>query len=103
LTGAVEPAEAYRQRGTGRGRGWMGDLIELESSSDTVEDQPREHEGILGAVDGPVSARSSRDLKMKGKANAGANVTATEEALLRERFPPRGRMVDAQTGSGRRR
>jgi hypothetical protein len=125
ITGVVGSEEAYRQQGRGRLR--MGDLIELENSGDTVEDRDRDqegfgagveqghHEGVLGggggggAFDGPAtgSGRSSRDLlKRRGSANAATGsgsggVTATEEALLRERFPPRGRMVGAQT-KGRR-
>jgi hypothetical protein len=126
ITGVVGSEEAYRQQGRGRLR--MGDLIELESSGDTVEDWDRDqigfgagvgqghHEGVLGgggvgggAFGGPAtgSGRSSRDLvKRRESAHAATGsgsggVTATEEALLRERFPPRGRMVDAQT-KGRR-
>jgi hypothetical protein len=104
LAGTVEPAEAYRRQGR------MADLIELESSAEAAEDQGAglgaDEEGILtAAFDGPASGRPSRELLSRGKgtansnahahANVGATVTATEEALLRERFPPRGRMVDA--------
>lgn len=118
-----------QQKGRGRGRVRMGDLIELESNGESFEwDQVggieagegfghgHEHDGVsmggnsaVTAFDGPSSARSSRDLlSSRGNGNGNGNgkgvaadVTATEEALLRERFPPRGRMVDAQTNRNR--
>ncbi len=101
IAGSMEPGEAYRQQGR------MGDLIELESS-DPIEDERsglgQHDEGVLGAgadaFDGPASGRSSRDI-LKGRGTATTDVTATEEALLRERFPPRGRTVDAQTNKWR--
>lgn len=103
LAGTMEPAEAYRRQTR------MGDLIELETSGDAVEDQGRaldldEGGGFGDAFDGSASGRPSRDFSGRGRgnANAGVTVTATEEALLRERFPPRGRMVDAQTTHKRR-
>ena len=103
LAGTMEPAEAYRRQTR------MGDLIELEASGDAVEDQGRaldldEGGGFGDAFDGSASGRPSRDFSGRGRgnANAGVTVTATEEALLRERFPPRGRMVDAQTTHKRR-
>lgn len=103
LAGTVEPTEAYRRQGR------MADLIELESSGDVVEDhgggfEADEEGGLGGAFDGPASGRPSRDLlsQARGNAKVGVTVTATEEALLRERFPPRGRMVDAQTMHRRR-
>ena len=100
LSGSIEPTEAYKQQSR------MGDLIELESSTDVIEGHGGaggglgQHEGVLcaSALDAPVSGRSSRELP-KGKGATGA--TGTEEALLRERFPPRGRMVDAQTNRRR--
>jgi LysM repeat protein len=105
IAGSMEPAEAWRQHGGSR----MGDLIELESSGDTAEDAAdgvghgtgqQGNENVIAAFDGPASGRNSRDL-LKGKSTTTAGVTATEEALLRERFPPRGRMVDAQTNRRR--
>jgi LysM repeat protein len=94
LAGSVEGNDAYRQQSR------MGDLIELESSGEAMEDQEHGglehlHGGVVTASDGPAPGRSSisRDL-LKGREMAG--ITATEEALLREQFPPRGRMVDAQ-------
>ncbi|ERF74795.1 hypothetical protein EPUS_03179 [Endocarpon pusillum Z07020] len=125
ITGNPEPEEVYRRLGGGAGSGGrngMGDLIELEDSSgDTVMEE--HHMGVLGAstcasvpaFDGPASRPgsgwNSRDLlTLKGKGSAGVGVTASatasaieEEALLRERFPPRGRMVDAQTNVSSRR
>lgn len=108
LAGSLESGDAYRQQ-----QAKLGDLIELESSGDTVDgeqddivvDGPvaQKRGRVSAAVDGPESSTggrtSSREL-FRGKAIAGV-VTATEEALLRERFPPRGRVVDSQTNKRR--
>lgn len=99
-----------------RGRGKMGDLIELEDSTDNSiannsDGNPEGlggQEGVSGIalLDGSAEGMNLGDqVLVGGKGNVGAggaSISATEEALLRERFPPRGRMVEAQTLHRRR-
>jgi hypothetical protein len=91
IAGGLEPAEAYRRQMGGR----MGDLIELESSG---EGGILDGSALPSQVDGSGARRGSGDFSINTNPGTAATVTATEEeVLLRERFPPRGRMVDAQT------
>lgn len=112
LAGSIDPSEAYRQQSR------MADLIELESSGDAPDDGDDDDErgdgGGPGAQqpkdvaaafdDVPSTARRSRD-HLGGRGGNTAVITATEEALLRQRFPPkcRGRVVDAHHHTDQRR
>ncbi len=116
ITGTPEPEEVYRMLAGGAGGASemrMGDLIELEDNGETGEDSSvfGQHEGAgvsgacASAFDGSGSERNSRDLlNMKGKDKGSTGIgVPEEEALLRERFPPRGKTVDAQTNINSRR
>lgn len=94
IAGGLEPTEAYRRQA-----GRMGDLIELESSEDHGGDGLDASASVLASqVDGSGSRGRSRDVFTSPNPGTDVMVTATEEeVLLRERFPPRGRMVDART------
>jgi len=56
----------------------MGDLIELEGNSSSVMDEDED-----------------------GDETPTMTINANEEALLRERFPPRGRVREAYPGKGK--
>jgi hypothetical protein len=64
----------------------MGDLIELEGTG-------MGEEGSAAAEEGEENGGDTPTLTM--------NANANEEALLSERFPPRGRIRDAYPGKGK--
>jgi hypothetical protein len=72
---AVAKSEGFRER--------MGDLIELEGTG--------MGEGSTAAEEGEEDGGDTPTLTM----------SANEEALLSERFPPRGRIRDAYPGKGK--
>jgi hypothetical protein len=73
---AVVKPESFRER--------MGDLIELEGTG-------MREEGNVAAEEGEENGGDTPTLTMN----------ANEEALLSERFPPRGRIRDAYPGKGK--
>lgn len=79
-------AGGKREKGRGNGIDRMGDLIELETNTETLQADVRSRESGEEAST-PTAARKT------------ASSSATDEALLNERFPIRGRVRNAYASS----
>ncbi|RMZ80168.1 hypothetical protein DV737_g3086, partial [Chaetothyriales sp. CBS 132003] len=100
LEGWVRKLASKKDRGSGPK---MGDLIELETTSEQGEPVANEHH--LNEDDFPtptaMNPNAARQWRLNPASQAGSGVgQEDEEALLNARFPIRGRVMDAYARSG---
>ncbi|EXJ80833.1 hypothetical protein A1O3_07117 [Capronia epimyces CBS 606.96] len=85
----------------------MGDLIELETNTEDTSGLDSNGDGSSTGGNGQIAAANpdmdtitlAQKATMTASASTSASVSATEEALLNERFPMRGRLRNANAYS----
>jgi hypothetical protein len=93
-------APGKRDRNAGGGDR-LGDLIELDTNSESVVSIDAEDIGGGGSGSSETARAADDDVVTPTASTARTSDFATEEALLNERFPVRGRVRNAYANSGK--